>query len=60
MYGSRPTTRFLSIVEWVARLLAGLDSPFIVRRPAELRKLLERHAGEITALAKRTDGQASL
>jgi predicted DNA-binding transcriptional regulator YafY len=46
-------------LEWVARLLAGLDCPFIVRRPAELRKALERHAGEITALAKRTDGQAS-
>jgi hypothetical protein len=44
---------------WVARLLAGLDRPFIVRRPAELRRALERRAGEITALARRTDAEAS-
>jgi predicted DNA-binding transcriptional regulator YafY len=45
---------------WVARVLAGLDRPFVVRRPAELREALERRAGEIIALAKRTDREAQL
>ena len=44
---------------WVARLLAGLDCRFIVRRPAELRGALERRAGEISALAKRSEREAS-
>lgn len=40
---------------WVARVLAGLDRPFIVRRPPELRDALERRAAEISALARRTE-----
>ena len=40
-------------------LLVGLDNPFIVRRPVELREALERRAAEITVLAKRTEGEAS-
>jgi predicted DNA-binding transcriptional regulator YafY len=39
---------------WVARTLSGLDRPFVVRRPAELRAELERRAAEIVALARRT------
>jgi hypothetical protein len=39
--------------------LVGLDNPFIVRRPVELREALERRAAEITVLAKRTEGEAS-
>jgi hypothetical protein len=50
MYGSRPTTRLLSMMESVARLLAGLDSPFIVRRPA---------TPEGTGAARRRDHRAS-
>jgi predicted DNA-binding transcriptional regulator YafY len=42
-------------LDWVARLLAGLESPFIVRRPAELRDALGRRAGQISALAARTE-----
>jgi hypothetical protein len=44
---------------WVARLLAGLDCRFIVRRPAELRGAPEQRAGEISALAKRSEREAS-
>ena len=40
-------------LDWVARVLAGLDAPFVVRQPAELRAALERRAAEISALAKR-------
>lgn len=44
---------------WVARVLAGLDRPFIVRRPPELRDALERRAAEISALARRTEKKTS-
>jgi predicted DNA-binding transcriptional regulator YafY len=44
---------------WMARTLAGLDSPFIVRRPDELREALERRAAEISALARRTEKETS-
>ena len=44
---------------WMARVLAGLDCPFVVRRPDELRQALERRAEEISALAKRA-GKAPL
>jgi predicted DNA-binding transcriptional regulator YafY len=40
---------------WVARVLAGLDCPFVVRRPDELREALERRAREICAMAKRAE-----
>lgn len=46
-------------LNWMARLLAGLDCTFVVRQPDELRKALEQRAEEISALAKRTDGEAS-
>lgn len=42
-------------LDWVARVLAGLDHPFIVRSPAELKDALERRAGEISALARRPE-----
>ncbi len=45
-------------LNWMARLLAGLDCPFIVRGPDELRKALEQRAQEISALAKRTGKEA--
>ena len=39
---------------WMARVLAGLDCPFVVRQPDELREALERRAREISAMAQRT------
>jgi len=39
---------------WMARVLAGLRCPFVVRRPPELREELRRHAAEIARLAERT------
>ena len=40
---------------WMARVLAGLDCPFVVRRPVELRKALGRRAEEILAMARREE-----
>lgn len=40
---------------WMARVLAGLDCPFVVRHPDELRGALQRRAEEISALAKRAE-----
>jgi predicted DNA-binding transcriptional regulator YafY len=40
---------------WMARVLAGLSFPFVVRRPRELREALRRRGQEVTALAARTD-----
>jgi predicted DNA-binding transcriptional regulator YafY len=45
-------------LSWVARVLAGLDGPFVVRCPAELREALERRAEVITTLARRTEREA--
>lgn len=42
-------------LDWMARVLAGLDCSFVVQRPAELRAALERRAEEIASLAKRTE-----
>ena len=39
-------------LDGMARFLAGLFCPFVVRRPPELREALEQHASEITRLAK--------
>jgi predicted DNA-binding transcriptional regulator YafY len=39
---------------WMARVLAGLSFPFVVRRPPELREALRRLATEIEVLAERT------
>lgn len=44
---------------WMARVLAGLDCSFVVRAPDELREALERLAEEISALAKRSERDAS-
>lgn len=41
-------------LDWLARLLAGLECSFVVRGPAELREALRRRAEKIVALAKRT------
>ncbi len=38
---------------WMARVLAGLSFPFVVRTPPELRASLRRLAAEIEALAER-------
>jgi predicted DNA-binding transcriptional regulator YafY len=46
-------------LDWVARVLAGLDCSFVVRRPAELRKALERRAERIFTLARHTEKDAS-
>jgi len=46
-------------LEWPARLLAGLDCSFVVRRPAELGHTLELQAEKIATLAKRTGKEAS-
>jgi len=40
---------------WMARVLAGLSFPFVIRRPPELRESLRRLAAEVAALADRTD-----
>lgn len=42
---------------WMARVLAGLSFPFVVRRPPELRQALRQHAAEIADLAGRTEGR---
>jgi predicted DNA-binding transcriptional regulator YafY len=39
---------------WMARVLAGLSFPFMVRKPPELRESLRSLATEISALAERT------
>jgi hypothetical protein len=38
---------------WMARVLAGLSFPFVVRKPPELRESLRSLAAEIVALAER-------
>jgi len=44
---------YVENLDWVARFLVGLDLPFVVRRPPELRDALRRLAGEIAELAER-------
>jgi len=46
-----------SDLPWMARVLAGLDCPFVVREPPELREALGRHAQELSALAGRGEGE---
>jgi predicted DNA-binding transcriptional regulator YafY len=46
-------------LEWPARVLAGLDCSFVVRRPTELRDALEQRAEKLASLAKRTEREAS-
>ena len=46
-------------LDWPARVLAGLECTFVVRRPAELRYALELRAKKIATLAKRTEREAS-
>ena len=45
---------FTSDLDWMARVLAGLGRPFVVREPAELKAALERRAAELLALAGRS------
>ena len=40
---------------WMARVLAGLSFPFVIRRPSELRESLRCLAAEVAALAERTE-----
>ena len=40
---------------WMARVLAGLSFPFVVRTPTELREALRDLAAELAALAERAD-----
>jgi predicted DNA-binding transcriptional regulator YafY len=42
-------------LDWIARVLAGLDCSFIVQRPEELREALERRAEKIATLSRRTE-----
>jgi predicted DNA-binding transcriptional regulator YafY len=42
-----------SDLDWMARVLAGLEFPFVVRRPPELRKALKQRAAEVARLAER-------
>ena len=42
-------------LDWVARVLAGLECSFVVRRPVELKEALERRAGRISTLARHTE-----
>ena len=44
---------------WISRLLAGLNHPFIIRHPAELREALEQHATEILTQARRPETETS-
>lgn len=46
-------------LDGVARLLAGLFCPFVVKGPPELREALGRHADEIARLARRAGGGAT-
>jgi len=46
-------------LDWIARVLAGLDCSFIVRRPDELREALEQRAEKIVTLSKRIESAAS-
>jgi hypothetical protein len=43
-----------SDLAWMARVLAGLSFPFVLRTPPELRASLRSLAAEITKLADRT------
>ena len=43
-------------LRWIALILARLECPFVVRRPAELREELRRLAADLVALAGRGEG----
>ena len=40
---------------WIARVLAGMECTFVVRRPAELIEALEQRAGELAVQARRSE-----
>lgn len=48
-----------SDLDWMARVLAGLDCQFVVREPPELKEALSRHVQKLTALAERGESEAS-
>ncbi len=45
-------------LDWLARVLVGMEFPFVVRAPAELRAELLRLATRVAAFAAREDGVA--
>jgi predicted DNA-binding transcriptional regulator YafY len=47
---------YVGNLEWIARFLAGLDCPFVVRQPVELREELKKVAERIAEMAKRDLG----
>ena len=47
---------YVERLDWIARFLAGLGCPLIVRQPPELRQALLRLAEEIAKMAERSDG----
>ncbi len=46
-------------LDGMARFLAGLFCPFVVKKPPELREALGRHADEIARLARRAGDEAT-
>ena len=46
-----------SSLDGMARVLAGLFCPFVVKRPPELREALRLHAAEIARLAEHSEGK---
>ena len=44
-------------LDWIARFLAGLPWPLVVRRPTELRETLRGLAARVAALAERGEGE---
>ena len=42
-------------LDWVARFLAGLGCPFVIRQPVELRTALQKLATNLTQIAQKTD-----
>ena len=43
-----------SDLDWMARVLSGLDFPFAIKGPPELREALKRRAAELSGLAERS------
>jgi predicted DNA-binding transcriptional regulator YafY len=43
-------------LEWMARFLVNLGTPFVVREPAALRQILRRLAAEIAEAASQVPG----
>ena len=50
---------YVERLDWIARFLAGLGCPLIVRQPPELREALQRLAQEIARMAERSSEDPS-